>query len=45
MQTFDRVAIKAEAKNIFYRNRSLCIAMAVVLLLLSLLRWIIIQAK
>lgn len=27
MDTFDRVAIKAEAKNVFYRNRSACISM------------------
>ena len=28
MQTFDRVAIKAEAKNKFYQNRSACVSMA-----------------
>ena len=28
MQTFDRPAIKAEAKRLFYANRSLCISMA-----------------
>ncbi len=33
MQTFDRPAIKAEAKNLFYANRSLCVSMALVVVL------------
>lgn len=37
MQTFDRAAIKAEAKRIFYRNRSLCVSMALLVLLANLI--------
>ena len=33
MQTFDRPAIKAEAKRLFYANRSLCISMALLVFL------------
>ena len=37
MQTFDRVAIKAEAKNVFYRNRSLCISMMLIVVAAELI--------
>ena len=37
MQTFDRVAIKAEAKNVFYRNRSLCISMMLIVVVAELI--------
>ena len=32
MQTFDRAAIKEEAKQVFYRNRNLCVTMALLLI-------------
>ena len=37
MQTFDRPAIKAEAKRLFYANRSLCISMALLVVLANVL--------
>ncbi|MBQ9196741.1 MAG: DUF975 family protein [Clostridia bacterium] len=37
MQTFDRVAIKEEAKNVFSRNRSLCVSMMLIIVVAELI--------